>query len=226
LRKELAPTHLAGTPASLPEREFYDAHKREIKTQIQYLPNVDKLKLYARTIPNFDFNEEVGLLIAQKALISSKIIMAVQDVTKLIVPLLESYHQAKLAIERNKPHPAALEAEEHLKCLTPSCFLTTTDWDYLRECPRYFRAVPMRFEKLRSGGELADRQGTEELNRYWQKYLERKELHELADIVDPELEVFRWMLEEYRVSLFAQRLGTSIKVSPQRLDKQLEKVRR
>ncbi|MDR2643941.1 MAG: DUF3418 domain-containing protein [Planctomycetaceae bacterium] len=34
------------------------------------------------------------------------------------------------------------------------------------------------------------------------------------------------MLEEYRVSLFAQRLGTSIKISPQRLDKQFEKIRR
>jgi ATP-dependent helicase HrpA len=84
----------------------------------------------------------------------------------------------------------------------------------------------MRFEKLRSGGEVADRQGTEELRRYWQKYLDRKELHDLAGIADPELDVFRWMIEEYRVSLFAQRLGTSMKVSPQRLDKQFEKVRR
>jgi len=154
------------------------------------------------------------------------IVLAVQEVTKVIVPLLESYHQAKLSIERNKPHPAALEAEEHLACLTPSGFLTATDWNILREYPRYFRAVPMRFEKLRSGGESADRQGTAELNKYWQNYWERRKLHELAGIVDPELEVFRWMLEEYRVSLFAQRLGTSIKVSPQRLDKQFEKVKR
>jgi len=154
------------------------------------------------------------------------IALAVQDVTKVIVPLLEAYHQAKLAIERNKPHPAALEAEEHLAHLVPPGFLTTTDWNYLREYPRYFRAVPMRFEKLRSGGETADRQGTEELKQYWQKYLERRELHDLAGISDPELDVFRWMIEEYRVSLFAQRLGTSMKVSPQRLNRQLEKVRR
>jgi ATP-dependent helicase HrpA len=144
----------------------------------------------------------------------------------MIVPMLEAYHQAKLAIEQNKPHPAALEAEEHLTRLVPTGFLTATDWHYLREYPRYFRAVPMRLEKLRSGGELADRQGCAELNQYWQKYIERRELHKLAGIADPELEVFRWMLEEYRVSLFAQRLGTSLKVSPQRLDKQFEKVKR
>ena len=154
------------------------------------------------------------------------IVPAVQEVTKVIVPLLESYHLAKLTIERNKPHPAALEAEEHLARLTLPGFLTATDWDTLREYPRYFRAVPMRFEKLRGGGESADRQSVAELDQYWQKYLERRELHELAGITDPELDVFRWMIEEYRVSLFAQRLGTSIKVSSQRLDKQFEKVKR
>ena len=44
---------------------------------------------------------------------------------------------------------------------------------------------------------------------------------------DAELEqltLYRWMLEELRVSLFAQELGTSIPVSPQKLDKQWEKV--
>ena len=243
LRKELAPSAPADKELRKPEKEFYEAHKREIKTQIQYLPNGDKLKLYARTLPQFDFHEEVGLLIAARALgdgrrqtadgsrepttvSPERIITAIQDVTKVIVPLLESYHQAKLAIERNKPHPSALEAEEHLTRLTLPGFLTATDWTFLREYPRYFRAVPMRFEKLRSGGELADRQGCDELNRYWQKYLERRELHDLAGIADSELEVFRWMIEEYRVSLFAQRLGTSMKVSPQRLDKQWEKVQR
>jgi ATP-dependent helicase HrpA len=265
LRKELAPTEIVHVEKRRVEKEFYEAHKREIKTQIQYLPNGDKLKLYARTLPQFDFHEEVGLLIAARALAmfpppegagtlesplpfgervrgescemscrplpnplpegegtfeysrlnGEGIIVAVQEVTKVIVPILETYHQAKLAIERNKPHPSALEAEEHLSRLILPGFLSATDWNYLREYPRYFRGVPMRFEKLRSGGEAADRQGVEELSRYWQKYLERRELHDLAGIADPELEVFRWMIEEYRVSLFAQRL-----------DRQLERVKR
>ena len=45
-----------------------------------------------------------------------------------------------------------------------------------------------------------------------------------CDEADPELIQFRWMLEEYRVSLFAQELGTSLKVSQQRLDRQWDKV--
>jgi len=73
LRKELAPPLTAnkdvhGIEIKKPEREFYEAHKREIKTQIQYLPNVDKLRLYAKTLPDFNFDEQVGLLIAARAL--------------------------------------------------------------------------------------------------------------------------------------------------------------
>jgi len=35
---------------------------------------------------------------------------------------------------------------------------------------------------------------------------------------------FRWMLEEFRVSQFAQTLGTAFPVSEKRLDKQLKKI--
>ncbi len=42
---------------------------------------------------------------------------------------------------------------------------------------------------------------------------------------DPELDQFRWMVEEFRVSLFAQQLGTSLSVSAKRLEKQWAKVR-
>ena len=45
------------------------------------------------------------------------------------------------------------------------------------------------------------------------------------DLYDPQLELYRWMLEEYRVSLFAQKLGTAISVSPKRLDQQWANVR-
>ena len=233
LRKELAPVETIAAERCKPDRDFYTAHRREIKTQVQHLPSVDKLKLYARMLPDFDFHEEIGFLIASRVRESlgmppnsANIIPATQDVTKLIIPLLENYHQAKLIIEKNKPHPAALEAEEHLQSLTPPGFLSQTDWSDLKEYPRYFRAVPIRFEKLHSGGEAMDQQGMQELKKYRQMYCERLELHELAGIEDAELKTFRWMIEEYRVSLFAQRLGTNIKVSPQRLNKQFEKIRR
>ena len=68
LRKELAPEETVVTKQRRAEKEFYETHKREITTHIRYLPNVDKLRLYAKTFPNFDFDEEVGMLIAARAL--------------------------------------------------------------------------------------------------------------------------------------------------------------
>jgi len=67
LRKEHAPT-VAVSETKKPEKEFYEAHRREIKTHIQYLPDVEKLKLYSKTLPGFDFHEQIALLIATRAL--------------------------------------------------------------------------------------------------------------------------------------------------------------
>jgi ATP-dependent helicase HrpA len=228
LRKEFAPMIKEAEKPPREEELFYQANKREIKTQIQYLPNADKLKVYSQPLPEFNFYDDVGLLIAARAVQCGGIPPAIQEVTKLIAPLFESFHQARLAIEQNKKlfNPSVLDAGETLKRLTVPGFLLETPWTILKEFPRYFKAIPLRFEKLRSGGEAFDRQVTAELQGYWNQYTERWELHQAAGIVDPELDTFRWMLEEYRVSLFAQRLGTAMKVSPQRLGKQFEKVRR
>ena len=51
------------------------------------------------------------------------------------------------------------------------------------------------------------------------KQVDRVADHRRRGIFDPELETFRWMLEEFRVSLFAQELGTIIPVSAKRLEK-------
>ena len=96
----------------------------------------------------------------------------------------------------------------------------------MKEYPRYFKAIQARFEKFFNGGARTDRQFTSELRDYWDRYESAAADAETAGIVDGELENFRWALEEYRVSLFAQKLGTAIKVSPTRLEKIWEKVLR
>ena len=63
-----------------------------------------------------------------------------------------------------------------------------------------------------------------EVQSQWQKYSERLDTHLEQGIFDAELQEFRWMIEEFRVSLFAQKLGTAVTVSPQRLEKQWCKV--
>jgi ATP-dependent helicase HrpA len=107
----------------------------------------------------------------------------------------------------------------------PTC-LSTTPWAWLRHCPRYFRAIRARLDALGSGGMAKDRERYEEFLPRWQGYLQWIAQHGPQCEADPELIQYRWMLEEYRVSLFAQKLGTSIPVSPKRLEQQWSKVGR
>ena len=107
--------------------------------------------------------------------------------------------------------------------MDPQSF-SKTPWDWLRQYPRYFRAI------LRPPGEPAGRRARDwekfqEFQPRWQLYLEQARHHQSQGIFDPELLHLRWMLEEYRVSLFAQKLGTAIPVSPKRLEQQWAKVR-
>jgi ATP-dependent helicase HrpA len=145
----------------------------------------------------------------------------------LIGPLFSDYHKARLAIEKMSADRwafATRDATAQLDRLVGPRFLTDTPWPWLKQYPRYFKAVVMRLEKLRSGSESRDRAATEEIAAHTDVYLARRQQHEEAGLFDPELETYRWMLEEYRVSRFAQELGTSITVSAKRLQKQWEKV--
>jgi len=154
--------------------------------------------------------------------------LAVQEVMDLVGPLLEAYHQARLALEQAagpKWAYAAADVREQLDRLITPGFLTRTPWEWLKHFPRYLRAIPIRLDSLRSGGLARDRKHTKEIQALWQAYCDRARQHQESGIFDPELALYRWMLEEYRISCFAQRLGTAIPVSARRLERQWEKVR-
>jgi ATP-dependent helicase HrpA len=103
--------------------------------------------------------------------------------------------------------------------------MTAAPWQWLKQYPRYFRAASMRLEALSTGGLSRDQKNFTEFRPHWEAYLQRKEEHAALGLFDPELEHFRWMLEEFRVSLYAQKLGTAVPVSGKRLDAQWAKIR-
>lgn len=105
-------------------------------------------------------------------------------------------------------------------------FLIDVPWRWWQHYPRYLRAIGLRLERLRDGSVDRDRRNTNWLRPLWQQFETMTAQHQQLGIVDPELENYRWMLEEYRVSLFAQTLGTAITISPQRLEAQWERVRK
>lgn len=102
-------------------------------------------------------------------------------------------------------------------------FVRETPAEWLKEVPRYLKAIEQRFDKI--GAQLQrDRVWSGELAGYWEQYQARLAKHAQEGKRDPELVLYRWMLEEYRVSLFAQQLGTKMPVSDKRLNKQWTQV--
>ena len=102
-------------------------------------------------------------------------------------------------------------------------FVRETPAQWLSEYPRYLKAIEQRFEKI--GAQLQrDRVWSGELAGYWEQYQARLKKHQQEGKRDPELIQYRWMLEEYRVSLWAQQLGTKMPVSDKRLNKQWSQV--
>ena len=97
-------------------------------------------------------------------------------------------------------------------------FFSATPWQQLQHLPRYLKALDRRLAKF---GERPDRDGrhAEQVAEHWQRYRERAERNRQAGRIEPALEDFRWLLEELRVSLFAQELKTPVPVSFKRVER-------
>jgi len=113
---------------------------------------------------------------------------------------------------------AVADVRSHLGVLLAERFIVTTPFERLRNFPRYLQAVGVRLDKLASNPER-DANWQQQLTRYWQMYTTRIEQDRLRGVSDPGVEEFRWMLEELRVSLWAQQLKTPHPVSFKRLEK-------
>ena len=108
------------------------------------------------------------------------------------------------------------DVQAQLARLVPKRFLMSTPWAQLAHLPRYLKAVTMRLDKLRSDP-VRDAQRLAELRPVEQRYL--RLVAERKGVGDVRLDEYRWLLEELRVSLFAQELRTPQPVSIKRLDK-------
>ena len=114
------------------------------------------------------------------------------------------------------PKDVADDIAAQLARLVPKRFVAHTPWAQLAHLPRYLKAVAMRLEKLRADP-ARDAQRLAELRPLEQRYL--RQLAERKGVPDPRLDEFRWLLEELRVSLYAQELRTPQPVSVKRLEK-------
>jgi ATP-dependent helicase HrpA len=152
-----------------------------------------------------------------------------RELATLAAQILDAYHQ--VALQLGKPTIPAFavaiqDVRQQLAHLIPKDFLTTTPDAWLLHYPRFLKAILLRLQKLTTAGHSRDAAYMAELTPFWTAYLERLKHNRAHNIHDPALDHFRWMLEEFRVSLFAQELKTSIPISAKRLEKQWELVRK
>jgi ATP-dependent helicase HrpA len=113
-----------------------------------------------------------------------------------------------------KQRPEAFDdLHSQLQDLVYPAFLGELESGRLQHYPRYLRAVEERLAQLELNP-LRDRQRQAEVEPWWQRYCEALAA---GKDYDEAMDAFRWLLHEFRVSLFAQRLGTAVKVSPKRL---------
>jgi ATP-dependent helicase HrpA len=139
------------------------------------------------------------------------------EVARMAGVILLEYAAAARKIKDSKnTGEAAIDAAQQLQRLMPKRFLHAAPWDRLQHLSRYLKAITLRLDKYRAdptrdANRLAELRPLEQ--RYWRLVAERK------GVVDDRMLEFRWLLEELRVSFFAQELRTPQPVSVKRLDK-------
>jgi ATP-dependent helicase HrpA len=140
-----------------------------------------------------------------------------QEVARLAATVLAEAATAARKLKDSKPpKDVADDIQAQLQRLVPKRFLLATDWAPLQHLPRYLKAITLRLDKLRADP-ARDAARLAELRPLEQRYLRR--LADLKGVQHARLEEYRWLLEELRVSLFAQELRTPQPVSVKRLDK-------
>ena len=118
---------------------------------------------------------------------------------------------------------AISDIEQQLQRLFPRNFVVDVPAGQLAHYPRYLKAIALRLDKIKDDP-ARDTQRLQEvaaLQVPWQR-----EVVARKGVPDPRLEDFRWLLEELRVSLFAQELRTPMPVSSKRLQKAWDALRR
>jgi ATP-dependent helicase HrpA len=146
-----------------------------------------------------------------------RLTLIANEVARLAGVILIEYSAATRKVKDTKnATDATADCGQQLQRLMPKRFMVSTPWGQLQHFSRYLKAIVLRLDKWRSdpsrdAAKLLEFKPQEQ--RYWRLVADRK------GAVDDRMLEFRWLLEELRVSFFAQELRTPQPVSIKRLDK-------
>ena len=229
-------------------RRLFRAHfNREFRAQGRILPGFDQMAVAFAPIGSAEaLRESILLRVAERAFLPDNALVreraewerrldfgwnrlegSAREVCGVVAQLLAQRQAVAQALETPAPAeraPARADITRQLANLTPPGFLATAPWSALSRYPVYFAAMRERLSRL-AGAERRDAELQAQVRPFEDAMIRKAQEHAQRGIVDPELERLRWMIEEFRVSLWAQKLGTAESVSGPRLEKQWAKVR-
>lgn len=151
----------------------------------------------------------------------NRLLLIAQELARLVALVLTEHQTLQKILPQIKAHNQAnQDIRAQLEWLLHKGFIADTPYERLQHLPRYLKAISLRIEKLRSNP-ARDAQCMAQL----QPLLQALQRQLKPGNPDPRLEEFAWLLQELRVSLFAQELKTPVIVSVKRLEKMLAALR-
>ncbi|NGZ06277.1 MAG: ATP-dependent RNA helicase HrpA [Magnetococcales bacterium] len=155
-----------------------------------------------------------------------RLLPAVTTGMALAQKILTGYAEVRSRLNQAPPQvlkAAVPDIQEQLLHLLPTDFYLTTPAPWLERLPVYLQAITIRLERCARDPHRDGRNALETVP-FWSEFRKRAARHAQEKVHDPELTTLRWMIEELRISLFAQELKTLLPISPKRLTAQLHKT--
>jgi ATP-dependent helicase HrpA len=222
-------------------RLFLLTEKKRFDEQVRHFPRLNQLTLQVSSLPDAkELHQHLAWMIAQASmwkensfprseaqwkqkveLAKNQTSVVVQDLTSFLEPLFARYHMIRRLIEKKQPPalaPLANDLRDQLKELVAPGFLINSPMGWLSQYPRYFEAMQIRWDKSTTGGFAKDRGHQTKITPHWNRWKQACNQLGPAAKVHPQLVQYRFLIEEFRVSLFAQQLGTAMTVSEKRLN--------
>jgi len=224
---------------------------RDIRYLRKQLPDLQKMRLQyskASTLPgseSVDLEDELIALIMDRTFILSRsdirdatrfnerleqckpqLLTLADETCQLVAQILNLYQQLRKQLSNATQINwlvSTQDINQQLEQLLYRGFLQHTQWQYLQQYPRYLKALRLRLDKLNHTADR-DRQQIREMAELQSNWQQRDAVVRKKGRADERLDEIGWMLQELRVSLFAQELKTAYPVSSKRIHKRWKEL--